>query len=56
MGKVGGVGEEVLDCLEDDVGDFEVVVGNGLEVVEFGRCHGFMIGDVVEKGNSLVGS
>ena len=56
VGKGGGVGEGVLDGLEDDGGDFEVVAGNGAEVVEFGRCHGFMIGGEGEKGNSRAGT
>ena len=56
VGKGRGVGEEVLDGLEDSVGDFKVVVGNHAEVVEFGRCHGFMIRDGGEKGNSLAGT
>ena len=45
LGKGRGVGEVVLDAFEDGVGDFEVAVGIFAEVVEFGRCHGFMIGD-----------
>ena len=56
VGEGGGVGECVLDSLEDDGGDFEVVAGCRAEAVEFGRCHVCMIGDGGEKGNSLAGA
>ena len=56
VGKGRGVGEGVLDSFDDAGGDFEVGVGILAGEVEVGRCHGFMIGDGREKGNSRKGT
>ncbi len=56
VGKGRDVGEGVLDAFDDGGCDFEVAVGILAGEVEVGRCHGSMIGDGGEKGNSRMGS